>query len=258
MSDRIKDNNNNNINEIDSLETYEKTKGDLKTIANIKELINNNQQYQKIILSHNLLTEIKEFFIFPKLIYLDLSFNRIQKLENFSPLRELEILILSNNFISEIYRALFPLRKLQHLDLSNNRIDIINSSIISSLQENKELFSLLLKGNINYDFQKIKFLCLEKLEKLSFLDAVKIISNSNIDLNKDIKKAFITITGIKGNDKKISTLKEYIKFKKNDLKNNEKEYKENINDNKERINQNISKLNKGTKSSYYFFKFLDS
>ena len=29
-------------------------------------------------------------------------------------------------------------------------------------------------------------------------------------INKDIKKAFITITGIKGNDKKISTLKEYI------------------------------------------------
>ena len=151
MSEGIKDN--NNINEIDSLETYEKTKGDLKTIANIKELINNNDQYQKIILSHNLLTEIKEFFIFPKLIYLDLSFNQIQKLENFSPLSELEILILSNNFISEIYRALFPLRKLQHLDLSNNRIDILNSSIISSLQENKELFSLLLKGNINYEIK---------------------------------------------------------------------------------------------------------
>ena len=257
MSDRIKDNN-NNINEIDSLETYEKTKGDLKTIANIKELINNNDQYQKIILSHNLLTEIKEFFIFPKLIYLDLSFNQIQKLENFSPLSELEILILSNNFIREIYRALFPLRKLQHLDLSNNRLDLQNNSIISSLKENKELFSLLLKGNINYDFQKAKFLCLEKLEKLNFLDAIKIVSNSKIDLNKDIKKAYVTITGIKGNDKKICTLKEYIKFKKNDLENNEKEYKENFNDNKERINLNISKLNQGTKSSYYFFKFLDS
>ncbi len=144
------------------------------------------------------------------------------------------------------------------MDLSHNRIDIPNSSIISSLKENKELFSLLLKDNINYDFQKVKFLCLEKLEKLTFLDAIKIVSNTSIDLNKKIKKAFVTVQGIKGNDKKICTLKDYIKFKKDDLKNNEKEYKENMDDNKERINQNISKLNQGTKSSYYFLNFLDS
>ena len=240
------------------LETYEKKNEELKSIVNIDELVNDNDKYQKIILSHNLLTEINEFFIFPRLIYLDLSFNQIQKLENFSPLSELEILILSNNYIREIYRAFFPLRKLQHLDLSHNRIDIPNSSIISSLKENKELFSLLLKDNINYDFQKVKFLCLEKLEKLTFLDAIKIVSNTNIDINKKIKKAFVTVQGIKGNDKKICTLKDYIKFKKDDLKNNEKEYKENMDDNKERISQNISKLNQGTKSSYYFLNFLDS
>ena len=250
MSEKLKGNN--------ILETYEKKNEELKSIVNIDELVNDNDKYQKIILSHNLLTEINEFFIFPRLIYLDLSFNQIQKLENFAPLSELEILILSNNFIREIYRAFFPLRKLQHLDLSHNRIDIPNSSIISSLKENKELFSLLLKDNINYDFQKVKFLCLEKLEKLTFLDAIKIVSNTNIDINKKIKKAFVTVQGIKGNDKKICTLKDYIKFKKDDLKNNEKEYKENMDDNKERINQNISKLNQGTKSSYYFLNFLDS
>ena len=250
MSEKLKGNN--------ILETYEKKNEELKSIVNIDELVNDNDKYQKIILSHNLLTEINEFFIFPRLIYLDLSFNQIQKLENFAPLSELEILILSNNFIREIYRAFFPLRKLQHLDLSHNRIDIPNSSIISSLKENKELFSLLLKDNINYDFQKVKFLCLEKLEKLTFLDAIKIVSNTSIDLNKKIKKAFVTVQGIKGNDKKICTLKDYIKFKKDDLKNNEKEYKENMDDNKERINQNISKLNQGTKSSYYFLNFLDS
>lgn len=239
------------------LETYEKTNEELKSIVNIDELINNNDKYQKINLSHNLLTEINEFFIFPRLIYLELSFNQIQKLENFAPLSELEILILSNNFIREIYRAFFPLKKLQHLDLSNNRIDIEKSSIISALKENKELFSLLLKDNINYDFQKVKFLCLEKLEKLTFLDAIRIVTNTNIDLNKNIKKSFVTVHGIKGNEKKICTLKDYIKFKKNDLKNNEKEYNENMDNNKERINQNISKLNQGTKSSYYFLNCLD-
>ena len=241
---------------IDSLVAYEKTNEDLKSIFNIDELINIKDNYQKINFSHNLLTEINEFFIFPKLVYLDLSFNRIQKLENFSPLSELEILILSNNFIREIYRALFPLKKLQHLDLSHNQIDVAKSLVISALKENKELISLLLKDNLNYDFQNTKYQCLEKLEKLNFLDGIKIVNNLNIDLNKNIKKAFITVKGIKGNGKKISTLKEYIKFKLNDINSNEKEYQENINDNRERINQNIQKLNKGTKSSYYFLKYL--
>ena len=148
------------------------------------------------------------------------------------------------------------MKKLQHLDLSHNQIDVEKSLVISALKENQELISLLLNDNINYDFQTTKYLCLEKLQKLNFLDGIKIINNLNIDLNKDIKKAFITVKGIKGNGKKVSTLNEYIKFKMNDIKNNEKEYKENITDNKERINQNIQKLNKGTKSSYYFLKYL--
>ena len=241
---------------IDLLVGYEKMNEDLKSIYNIDELKNNKDNYQKINVSHNLLTEINEFFIFPKLVYLDLSFNRIQKLENFSPLAELEILILSHNFIRDIYLSLFPLKKLQHLDLSHNQIDVDKSLVISALKENKELISLLLKDNLNYNFQNTKYQCLEKLQKLNFLDGIKIVNNLNIDLNKDIKKAFITVKGIKGNGKKISTLKEYIKFKMNDIKSNEKEYQENISDNKERINQNIKKLNKGDKSSYYFMKYL--
>ena len=79
---------------INLLESYEMPNEDLKTIVNIDELNNKKEKYQKMNLSHNLLTEIKEFFIFPNLIYLDLSFNRIQKLEYLSPLTELEILIL--------------------------------------------------------------------------------------------------------------------------------------------------------------------
>lgn len=255
MSDEKKENNKKGV---DLLVAYEKTNENLKTIVNIGELINEKDKYQKINLSHNMLTEINEFFIFPRLVYLDLSFNRIEKLENLSPLTELEILILANNFIRDIYRALFPLKKLQHLDLSKNQIEVEKSLVISALKENKELISLLLKDNINYDFQKTKFICLEKLQKLNFLDGIKIVNDLNIDYNKDIKKAFITVKGIKGNDKKVSTLNEYIKFKMNDIKNNEKEYEENINDNKERINQKIQNLNKGSKSSYYFFKYLYS
>ena len=244
---------------INLLESYEITNEDLKTIVNIDELNNKKEKYQKMNLSHNLLTEIKEFFIFPNLVYLDLSFNRIQKLEYLSPLTELEILILSNNYIREIFRELFPLKKLQHLDLRKNKIDMKNiPTIISALKENKELISLLLEDNINYDHQKTKYLCLDKLQKLNFLDSKKIINNANININKDIKKSYITVKGIKGDNTKICTMKEYIKFKINDINSNKKEYEENINDNKEKINQNLKKLNEGSKSSYYFMKYLQS
>ena len=246
---------------INLLESYEIPNEDLKTIVNIDELNNKKEKYQKINLSHNLLTEIKEFFIFPNLVYLDLSFNRIQKLEYLSPLTELEILILSNNYIREIFRELFPLKKLQHLDLRKNKIDMKNiPTIISALKENKELISLLLEDNINYDHQKTKYLCLDKLQKLNFLDSKKIINNANININinKDIKKSYITVKGIKGDNTKICTMNEYIKFKINDINSNKKEYEENINDNKEKINQNLKKLNEGSKSSYYFMKYLQS
>ena len=83
---------NKSKNKINLLEAYEKTNKQLKSIVNIDELNNNREKYQKINLSHNLLTEINELFIFPKLVYLDLSFNKIERLENLSPLSELEIL----------------------------------------------------------------------------------------------------------------------------------------------------------------------
>ena len=244
-------------NGINLLVPYEKTNSELKTIKDIDELNNDKEKIQKINLSHNLLSEIKEFFIFPKLVYLDLSFNRIYSLDSLSPLSNLEILILSNNYINDIYKSLYYLKKLQHLDLSKNRIDMNNSLIISSLKENPELISLLLKDNINYDFDKTKFLCLEKLSKLTFLDAVK-ISATTFDLNKPIKKCFVYAKDIKGNLKKIRTLKEYIKFKKNDFNNNEEEYDNNFKNNKEKIENNIQKLYNGYKSSYYFLKYLYS
>ena len=53
-------------------------------------------------------------------------------------------------------------------------------------------------------------------------------------------------------------MNEYIKFKINDINSNKKEYEENINDNKEKIYQNLKKLNEGSKSSYYFMKYLQS
>ena len=247
------------INQLDKLEGYEKTNAELTTITDINELNNNKNKYQRINLSHNKLTEIKELLIFENLVYLDLSYNQFEKLKSLSPLRELEILILSNNFIRSINTNFFGLKKLQHLDLSNNRIDMSNNITITALKENTEIISLLLFGNNNYDFEKAKYLCLENLGKINFLDAKKIINGKSKKFkNKKINKSYISVQGIKGNQKNISTLDEYIKFKFEDFNNNQKDYENNIKNNQQKNEENLKELNNESKTSYYFLKYTSS
>ena len=243
------------INQLNKLEGYENMNADLTTITDISELNDNKEKYQRINLSHNKLTQIKELFIFSNLVYLDLSFNQLEKLKSFYPLRDLEILILSNNFIRDISTYLVPLKKLQHLDLSKNKIDMNNNIVITALRENTELLSLQLFGNINYDYEKVKYLCLDNLGKLNFLDAEKIINNKKPKNNKNIKKTFVNVQGIKGNQKKISTLNEYIKFKLNDFNNNKEDYENSLKNNQKKTEDNIKELNNENSSSYYFFKY---
>ena len=247
--------NKDEIDQLNKLEGYEMTNAELTTIININDLNDKKDKYKKINLSHNKLTEIKEVFIFSNLVYLDLSFNYIEKLKNFSPLKDLEILILSNNLIKNINTNLFPLKRLQHLDLSNNKIDMKNNIVINALKENTELLSLLLFGNYNYDFEKTKYLCLESLKKINFLDSVKIINNTKTKKKNKKNKTFVSVHGIKGNQKNISTLNEYIKFKFDDIKNNEKYYEDNIKNNQQKNDDNMKELDGEIKSSYYFLKY---
>ena len=246
------------IEKINELEGYEKINSDLTTIVDNDDLNKGIEKYQRINLSHNKLTQIKELFIFTKLVYLDLSYNQFEKLANFFPLKELEVLILSNNFLRDIGTYLFPLKKLQHLDLSNNVIDMNNNAIISALKENEELISLLLIGNHNYNYENAKYLCLSNLKKITFLDAIKIVNDKKNEKNKNIKRAYINVKGIKGNQKKISTLNEYINFKFNDYKNNKNDYDNNMKSNQQKDDDNIKVLNNKVKSSYYFLKYSSS
>ena len=253
-------NESNEINQFNNLEGFEKINAELTTITDINDLNDNKDKYQKIILSHNKLTQVKEFFIFSNLVYLDLSFNQIDNIKKFPPLENLEILILANNFINEISTYLFPLQKLQHLDLSNNHIDMKNDILIFALKKNIELKSLLLCGNYNYDFEKTKYLCLDNLNKLIHLDSIKIVDNkeNNKNMNKNVKKAYIKVKGIKGNQKKVSTLNEYIKFKLDDFNNNKTDYENNIKENQKKSDDNMKELNKENKSSYYYLNFPSS
>jgi hypothetical protein len=158
-------------------------------------------------------------------------------------------LILSNNLIREIGTNLVPLKKLQHLDLSNNQIDMSNIININVLKENTGLMSLLLFGNSNYNFEKVKYICLENLKKVNFLDAVKIISVPKQNKSKKALKSYVTVKGIKGNKKNIATLNEYIKFKYEDFKNNTKDYEDNFKFTEDNKNDNDKNIEK---SSHYF------
>ena len=87
-----------------------------------------------------------------------------------SPLQNLEILILSYNNIKSIGFSFVALKKLQHLDLGFNLLEVNDGSLIKTLKFNPELISLVLSGNIDYNFETCKYICLEYLHKLDFLD----------------------------------------------------------------------------------------
>lgn len=264
--------------------TFEKQNQDLESISSFPELAEKHNSYIKIILSNNKLSEISEFFIFENLQYLDLSHNEIQKLESLSPLKDLQILILSYNQIKSIGMCLTHLSNLKHLDLGNNALDINDGITIKVLQYNSQLSSLVLINNKEYDFETAKYICLEFISNLIYLDGIKLISNSvtrsieinkyskynnknkNIDnnnnynfldKNKKIEKTYIDVKDIKGNKIKISGLKDYIKFKKNDFLNNKDDYEKNFFDNKKAIQDKKMEFPQ-KKSSIYYFSYLNS
>ena len=118
------------------------------------------------------------------------------------------------------------LKRLQHLDLSFNQIDTSNDSFIRTLKFNSELVSLILKGNIEYKFDEIKYKCLEILPKVEYLDTEQIINNKKKDSWSKNRKTYIIAKGIKGNKKKCKNIMDYVKFKQKDLADNKQAYEE--------------------------------
>ena len=254
----IKDNEekNESNNNIIKLETYIGQNKGLESITNIPDLMENCNNYNKIILSHNKLTRINEFFIFQNVIYLDLSNNFFQKLETFYNLQNLETLLLNNNCIEHILMSLKNLSNLTHLDLSHNKIDMSDNVTIKALKYNPKLKKLLVKGNKNYNFQKIKYECLDSIKSLQYLDEEKIIRT--VRRNRSLQKSYIKIKGMNGNSKQICGLKEYIQFKINDIKDN-KDYENGNNDNNDFISRmRLDKRSKEKNSSNYYFTYLSS
>ena len=172
------------LSQLDQLVGYEKQSANLKSLSEINDenLYKNQLKYQKLIFANNNLWDISEFFGFENVVYLDLNHNSLQKLAPLSSLPNLEILILANNSIKSIGFMLVCLKRLQHLDLSFNQIDTSNDSFIRTLKFNSELVSLILKGNIEYKFDEIKYKCLEILPKVEYLDTEQIINNKKKEI----------------------------------------------------------------------------
>lgn len=246
----IINNENKEVDELDNLVSYENCKKNIESIDSIEYLNNNAEKIQKIKLSENNIVDISQFFKFKNLIYLDLSHNPLSKLENLSPLINMEILILSNNNLKSIGFNLVSLKKLQHLDLGFNLLEVNDGSLIKSLKFNTELISLVLNGNINYDFEKCKYTCLDYLMKIEFLDTVQIVEIKKKKI--DMKNTYVIIKGKGGKTKKVKKLNDYIKFKKQNMENHKKEYEELS---KKKDN---SKISTREASSYYYINLLNS
>ena len=253
------ENENENTNNIDSPTEFVRQNEELRSINQFDELIKNCNNYKKIIFSHNKLSKIGEFFIFKNVSYLDLSYNYFQKLEIIYNLENLQTLLLNNNSIQHLNMSLKYLINLTHLDLSNNILDMNDGISIKVLKYNINLRELLLKGNANYEFTKVKFICLESIKNLIYLDGQRIFGNTR--RNRSLQKSFVDVKGKRGNSKRICRLREYIEFKLYDIKDSKNEAEvEDENNKKDDIVKmfGLDKRSKEKNSSNYYFTYLSS
>jgi len=67
---------------------------------------------------------------------------------------------------------------------------------IKALKYNQKLKKLLVKGNKNYNFQKIKYECLDSIKSLQYLDEEKIIRTGVFrvdEISKEPSKLFVSV-----------------------------------------------------------------
>lgn len=208
----------------------------------------------RLNLSKNQFYEITDCFLdFRNLVSLDMTENYLENITNLHYLVNLEILILAKNFISNIGNVLTSLENLQFLDLCFNKM-VVNDMLMKTLAQNKNLFSLSLRGNLNYDFEKIKIKCLEMTDNLEILDTIVIYNRRPEKIALD---SHIDYKTKKGEKVKIKTLKDYMNVRMTDLNEKEKE-RNNAKNNDSYIEQIKNRNNKKKLQprSYYYYSNL--
>ena len=106
--------------------------------------------------------------------------------------------------------------------------------------------------NINYDFENTKYLCLEILKNIEYLDTEDIVPP--VKKKPKINNIFIKVKNKKGKVKKIRKLNDYIKFKQDSIKDNDN----NDNNEKEEENNYTEQELIKNSSSYYYFNYLNN
>lgn len=244
------------------IEELELIQRDLESLSE-KYISEENAEFlQKLNLNKNRFYEIPENFInFKNLVYLDMTENYLENITNIYYLGNLEVLILSKNFITSIGNVLTSLQKLQFLDLCYNKL-VIDDMLIKTLAQNSNLFSLSIRGNENYDFEKVRIKCLENTKNLEILDTITIYNNNKITENL-LFNSTVDVKSKKGGKVKVKTLKDYMDFKIKDYEENEdsisndndSNFKGNKNKNKDTYIENLLMRNKRSinpKSFYYY------
>jgi hypothetical protein len=177
-----------------------------------ENLIKEIEITEKIEMAYNNITKIPDRIRdFVNLKILDLSGNKIDNIKILSSNTKLEVLKMSNNLISN-FDGLVSLKNLTELDLSFNHI-MINRFFLSTLRNLQMLNNLALEGNLNYNFNEIKFFCLENILNLEILDNQIIYKKAKKKLIKPVYNEVVT----QNRSKKIRLLKDYIKYKQEEI-----------------------------------------
>lgn len=150
----------------------------------------------------------REIADLPQLLILDISFNKIARLENLEQLSNLQRLNISNNKITKI-ENLDRLLSLQELIVSNNKIGSIeNLTSLSNLREldissNKitKIENLLLANLQELDISNNKITKIENLNHLPNLQGIdlginQIVRLENLDSLPELRKLYISINQI--------------------------------------------------------------
>jgi len=138
-----------------------------KKLKSIPHQLSNFTNLEILNLSQNKIKKIENLNIFSKLEELDISYNDIKKIEGLIELKNLKWLNLNNNQIKRI-EGIKNLKKLEELDLSNNQINKIES-----LSECKKLKFLDLSSNH-----------IERIENIEELNQLQVLTLSNNNINK--------------------------------------------------------------------------
>ena len=196
-------------NSKDSLEEFDLVNFDFSNqlIESIASLSLEGDTVGSLVLQHCSISSVDKAIVsFTYMTVLDLSHNSLTSIALLRDLVNLEELNISDNRI-QAFPGLFSLSKLRQLNISYNHIRI-NKSLLNMLKYNKQITSFLAIGNPDYNFEQLKYDCLDNLQSIEQLDGQIIFKKK-----KNVKpKPGMKVTLANGKTAKIKGIKDYLEL----------------------------------------------